>query len=123
MRAALDAATKEADAMDEAKEPMDARERGQVRETLAALGIPPDAAVVLGIWPMADGRFEVHLSPAAFWRVVGRCRVVVQSTEQRDRPLPHAHRFTSGRLDFVTFSVAAVLPPGTLTPGYAQRLT
>jgi hypothetical protein len=95
----------------------------RVRETLAALDIPRDAAVVLGIWPMADGRFEVHLSPAAFWRVVGRCRVVVQSTEHRERPLPHAHRFTSGRLDFVTFSVAAVIPPGTLTPGYAQRLT
>ena len=109
--------------MAEDMEHADALGRAAVRETLAALGIPPDAAVVLGIWPMADGRFEVHLSPPAFWRVVGRCRVVVRSTEQHDRPLPHAHRFTSGRLDFVTFSVAAVLPPGTLTPGYAQRLT
>ena len=98
-------------------------DREMVRSTLAALAIPRDTSVVLGIWPMADGRFEVHLSPAAFWRVVGRRGLVVQSTEHRDRPLPHAHRFTQGRLDFVTFSVAAVIPPGTLTPGYAQRLT
>ena len=94
-----------------------------MRETLAALDVPRDAGVVLGIWPTDDGRFEVHLSPAAFWRVVQRRSVVVQSTEDRDLPLPYCHRFTSGRLDFVTFSVAAVIPPGTLTPGYAQRLT
>jgi hypothetical protein len=100
----------------------DELDREVVRETLQALDIPRDAAVILGIWPMA-GRFEVHLSPAAFWRVVGRLGIVVQSTEYTELPFPHCHRFAYGRLDFVTFSLAPVIPPGTLTPGYAQRLT
>jgi hypothetical protein len=103
-----------------------AAENGQherLREALAALAIPPDATVVLGVFPTDDGRFEVHLSPAAFWRVVGRLGLVVRSTEHHDRPLPYTHRFTRGPLDFVTFSGTAVVSPGTLTPGYAQRLT
>jgi hypothetical protein len=78
--------------------------------------------VILGIWP-GDGRFEVYLSPAMFWRVVRRLETVVQSTEYPELPFPHCHRFAHGRLDFVTFSLAPVIPPGTLTPGYAQRLT
>jgi hypothetical protein len=108
-----------ADGVRQADEP----DRGAVRETLVALAIPRDPVVVLGIWPLADGRFEVHLSPPAFWRVVARQGLRVRSTEDRGLPLPHAHRFTHGRLDFVTFSVTAVLAPGTVTPGYAQRLT
>jgi hypothetical protein len=90
---------------------------------LERLGIPRDPAVVLGVWPCVGGGVEVHLSPAAFWRVVQRRGVAVTSTERPDLLLPHDHRFCEQGLEFFTFSVAPVLRPGVLTPDYALRLT
>jgi hypothetical protein len=78
---------------------------------------------VLGIWPQPDGRTEVHLSPGIFWRVIQRFHFPVVSTERPDLLFPHCHRFRQGAVDFITFTVAPVLRPGTLTPGFALRLT
>ena len=94
-----------------------------MRRGLAELEVPLDAAVVLGIWPTADGGVEVHLSPATFWRVVGRLGLTITSTEHRELLFPHCHRFRHGGIECVTFSSEPVLGPGTRTPGYAMRLT
>jgi hypothetical protein len=95
----------------------------ELRRTLERLGIPVDAAAVLGIWTRTAGGVEVHLSPATFWRVVTRWSPAVTSTARPDLLLPYDHRFSDGGIEFLTFSVAPVLPPGVLTPGYALRLT
>jgi hypothetical protein len=94
-----------------------------LKATLERLGIPLDPAAVLGIWPRAAGGLEVHLSPATFWRVVKRRGLAVASADRPDLLLPFDHRFTADGVDCFTFSVAPVLPPGVLTPGYALRLT
>jgi hypothetical protein len=95
----------------------------ELRPLLERLGLPLDPAVVLGIWPRADGGVEVHLSPATFWRVVQRRGCAVTSTDRPDLLLPHEHRVREQGVEFFTFSMAPVLPPGVLTPGYALRLT
>ncbi len=99
-------------------------ERDELRALLTTLGIPLEAGAVLGIWPGAgEGALEVHLSPGTFWRAVKRGAPPVTSTEQRDLLFPHRHRFSRDGVDFITFSLEPVLPPGTLTPGFALRLT
>src|SRR5262245_41940918 len=95
----------------------------ELKQHLERLAIPLDPAAVLGIWPRAGGGLEVHLSPAVFWRVVSPHGLAVRSTERPDLLLPHDHRFTDHAVEFFTFSMAPVLPPGVLTPGYALRLT
>jgi hypothetical protein len=95
----------------------------ELKRHLERLAIPLDPATVLGIWPRDGGGVEVHLSPAVFWRVVKRHGLAVRSTERPDLLLPHDHRFTDAAVEFFTFSMAPVLPPGVLTPGYALRLT
>jgi hypothetical protein len=95
----------------------------ELRALLEKLAIPLDAAAVLGVWPTEAGGLEVHLAPATFWRVVERWRVAVTSTERRDWLLPYRHRVVLDGVEFLTFSATPVLPPGTLTPGFALRLT
>ena len=91
---------------------------------LTRLDIPQECSTVLGVWPdAAETGLEVHLSSAVFWRVVKRLGVSVTSAARPDLLLPHRHAFTREGVTFLTFSVDAVLPPGTLTPGYALRLT
>jgi hypothetical protein len=90
---------------------------------LAELGIPRDFAVVLGVWPRETGGLEVHLSPATFWRTVKRVGPAVCSTARPDLLFPHRHAFAHGGVEFFTFTVEPVLPPGVRTPGFALRLT
>src|SRR5437867_894007 len=97
--------------------------REALHALLAQLEIPRDFAAVLGIWACPGGEVEVHLSPGAFWRVVKRASPAVTSTEQPDLLFPHRHAFTRDGVEFFTFSVEPILPPGVLTPGYAVRLT
>jgi len=94
-----------------------------VRRVLAKLNIPRDYAIVLGIWRHADGRVEVHLSPATFWWTVQRMGLAVTSTELPYLLLHHRHAFAVDGIECLTFSAEPVLPPGVLTPGYALRLT
>jgi hypothetical protein len=98
-------------------------DREAVRRALAALEVPLEAGVILRIWPMAEGRVEVHLSPATFWRVVKRCGLLVASTEEPELLFPYRHRFSHSGVEFITFTREPVLPPGVLTPGFALRLT
>jgi hypothetical protein len=100
-----------------------AQRRDEVKAVLERLGVPLDPATVLGIWPRPGGGVEVHLSPATFWRTVKGRGLAVTSTERPDLLLPYDHRVTCDGLEVFTFSVAPVLPPGVLTPGYALRLT
>jgi hypothetical protein len=97
--------------------------RTELRALLEKLAIPLDPAAVLGVWPTEGDGLEVHLAPATFWRAVERWRVAVTSTERRDWLLPYRHRVVLDGVELVTFSAAPVLPPGTLTPGFALRLT
>ena len=101
-----------------------ATKRDRLHTRLAPLKIRIEAGSVLGVWPTEtpDG-IEVHLTPTAFWRAVKRFGPPVTSAERRDLPFPHCHRFTCEGVEFFTFSVASVLPPGTVTPGFALRLT
>jgi hypothetical protein len=98
-------------------------DREALRRALAALEVPLDAGMILGIWPVAEERVEVHLSPATFWRVVKRFGLLVASTEEPELLFPYRHRFHHGGVDFITFTREPVLPPGVLTPGFALRLT
>jgi hypothetical protein len=96
----------------------------EVAAVLAKLDIPNEFPSVLAIWTRwADGGVEVRLGATAFWRTVKRLGVAVTSAEPPDRLAPHRHRFTWDGVEFVTTSPEPVLPPGTLTPGYALRLT
>ncbi len=98
-------------------------EMGELRALLETLEIPVDLFSVLGVWPGSNGCLEVHLSPRAFWNVVKRIGGEVRSTERSDLLFPYCHRITLEGVEFFTYSVEPVLAPGTLTPGYALRLT
>jgi hypothetical protein len=99
-------------------------DRDDVQAVLARLEIVVESGGVLGVWPARAGRgLEIHLSPAAFWRTVKRFGPLVSTNEHGELLLPYVHRFTLEGIEFVTFSAMPVLPPGTLTPGYALRLT
>jgi hypothetical protein len=96
----------------------------ELAAVLAKLDIPNEFPAVLAIWPRwADGGVEVRLGATAFWRAVKRLGVAVTSEEPPDRLSPYRQRFTRDGVEFVTCSAEPVLPPGTLTPGYALRLT
>ena len=96
----------------------------ELAAVLAKLDIPNEFPSVLAIWPRwADGGVEVRLGATAFWRAVKRLGVAVTSAEPPDRLSPYRHRFTQDGVEFVACSAEPVLPPGTLTPGYALRLT
>ena len=96
----------------------------ELRAHLGTLGVPVEPGAVLGAWPRnADGGLEIHLSAGVFWRLVTRLRPVVSSTVEDALLFPHRHRFIHDGVEFVTFSAEPVLPPGTLTPGFALRLT
>jgi hypothetical protein len=97
--------------------------RETLQRVLAKLDIPRDYAAVLGVWPRRDGGVEVQLSPGTFWRTVQRAGLAVTSTEHPERLFPHRHAFAIDGIECLTFSAEPVLPPGVLTPGYAQRLT
>ena len=99
-------------------------EPSELRALLGTLRIPVEPGTILGVWPKdGDGAAEVHLSPGVFWRLVKRLGAAVTSTAEDTLLFPHRHRFTHDGVEFVTFSAEAVLPPGTLTPGFALRLT
>jgi hypothetical protein len=98
-------------------------ELDELRALLARLEIPAEIFSVLGVWQHAEGSPEVHLSPTSFWRLVKRVGAEVTSEERRDLLLPYCHRFTLEGVGFFTFSAEPVLAPGTVTPGYALRLT
>ncbi len=95
----------------------------ELRALLERLEIPVDLFSVLGVWPGSNGRLEVHLSPRAFWRVVKRIGGEVRSTARSDLLFPYCHRITLEGVEFFTYSAEPVLVPGTITPGYALRLT
>jgi hypothetical protein len=97
--------------------------RETLQRALAKLDIPRDYAIVLGVWPRADGVVEIHLSPGTFWRTVKRTGLAVTSTEHPDLLFLHRHAFAVDGVECLTFSAEPVLPPGVLTPGYALRLT
>lgn len=91
---------------------------------LAKLEIPLDGLAVLGVWPGAGpDALAIQLGSATFWRVARRAGQSVTSTERRDWLLPHRHVFTVDGVEFLTYTAEPVLPPGTVTPGYALRLT
>ena len=96
----------------------------ELAAVLAKLDIPREFPSVLGVWPRwTDGGVSVHLCAEAFWRAVKRLGEAVTTTETADLLAPYRHRFTRDGVEFVTCSTEPVLPPGTLTPGYALRLT
>ncbi len=95
----------------------------ELRALLETLEIPADLFSVLGVWPGSNERLEVHLSPRAFWNVVKRIGGEVTSQARSDLLFPYCHRITLEGVEFFTYSVEPVLLPGTLTPGYALRLT
>ncbi len=99
-------------------------ELDELRSLLAKLEIPSEGLSVFGIWRgRAAGGLGVHLSPAAFWRAVRRIGAEVTSEERNDLLFRFCHRFSLEKVEFFTFSAEPVLPPGTVTPGYALRLT
>jgi len=96
----------------------------KLRARLTRLEIPTEGCSVLGVWPgRTAGSLEVHLSPPAFWRAVKRAGAQVTSEARSDLLFPYRHRFTLDGVEFFTFTLQPVLPPGTVTPGYALRLT
>ncbi len=96
----------------------------ELRALLATLEIPAEGLSVFGIWRgRVEGGLGVHLSPAAFWRVVKRVGAEVTSEERHDLLFRFCHRFTLEKVEFFTYSSEPVLAPGTVTPGYALRLT
>lgn len=95
----------------------------ELRARFGRLGIPVEPGAVLGVWPNPDGGLEIHLSAGVFWRLVQRLGPAVSSTIEDALLFPHRHRFIHDGVEFVTFSAEPVLPPGTLTPGCALRLT
>jgi len=96
----------------------------ELRTLVAKLEIPTEVFSVLGVWRgCAEGSVEVHLSPTAFWRVVKRVGGEVTSEERKDLLFPYRHRVVLDGVEFFTFSAEPVLPPGTVTRGYALRLT
>jgi hypothetical protein len=97
--------------------------RETVRRLLAKLDIPRHYDFVLGIWPHADGRVEIHLSPEIFWRTVQRMGLAVTTTEHPYLLLDYRHAFTVDGFECLTFSAEPDLPPRVLTPGDALRLT
>jgi hypothetical protein len=118
-----DAAPRERDMGPGATGPGTDSTRETLQRVLEKLDIPRDYAAVLGVWPRADGRVEVQLSPGTFWRTVQRAGLAVTSTEHPERLFPHRHAFAIDGIECLTFSAELVLPPGVLTPGYALRLT
>jgi hypothetical protein len=96
----------------------------ELRSLLAKLEIPAEGLSVFGIWRgRTEGGLRVHLSPAAFWRAVKRIGAEVRSEERSDLLFRFCHRFSLERVEFFTFSAEPILQPGTVTPGYALRLT
>jgi hypothetical protein len=95
-----------------------------IRRLLAELQIPYEVGPVLGIWAAdtASG-WEVHLGPPTFWRLVTRLGVEVRSTVYPQLLHRHCHRLTHAGVDFLTYSAEPVLPPGSVTRGYALELT
>jgi len=98
-------------------------ELDRVRDLLDRLGIPAEGFSVLGIGPGAGGGLEVHLSWPAFWRAVKRLGAEVRSEAREDLLFPYRHRLVLEGVECFTYSREAVLPPGTVTPGYALCLT
>jgi hypothetical protein len=91
---------------------------------LEKLQIPLDGLAILGVWPgTTPGAAAIQLGSATFWRVARRAGLPVTSVERRDWLLPHRHAFTVDGVEFLTYTAEPVLPPGTVTPGYALRLT
>jgi hypothetical protein len=91
---------------------------------LAKLEIPLDGLAVLGVWPgPTPEALAIQLGSATFWRAARRAGFPVTSVERREWLLPHRHAFTVEGVEFLTYTAEPVLPPGTVTPGYALRLT
>ena len=95
----------------------------ELRALLARLEIPVEALSVIGVRRRLDGRVAIHLISAAFWRVVKRTGAEVMSEEQDDLHFPYRHRLVLEGVELFTYTSEPVLPPGTVTPGYALRLT
>ena len=90
---------------------------------MARLEIPVEALSVLGARQRPDGRVTVHLSSAAFWRTVKRVGGEVTTEAMDDLHFPYRHRLVLEGVELYTYTSDPVLPPGTVTPGYALRLT
>ncbi len=99
-------------------------ELADLRALLARLEIPTDGFSGLGVWRgRAEQEVAVHLSPAAFWRVVKLSGGEVKTEARCDLLYPYRHWITLEDVEFFTFSAEPILLPGTITPGYALRLT
>ena len=95
----------------------------EIRALLVRLEIPVEALSVLGVRRRLDGRVAIHLISAAFWRVVKRVGAQVTSEAQDDLHFPYRHHLVVEGVEILTYTSEPVLPPGTVTPGYALRLT
>jgi hypothetical protein len=95
----------------------------ELRTLLARLEIPVEALSVLGVRRRLGGGVTIHLLSTYFWRVVKRTGGQVTSEEQDDLHFPHRHRLVLEGVELLTYTSEPVLPPGTVTPGYALRLT
>ena len=95
----------------------------ELRALLARLEIPVEALSVLGVRRHMTGGVTVHLVSTYFWRVVKRTGAEVASEEQDNLHLPYRHRLILEGVELLTYTSEPVLPPGTVTPGYALRLT
>lgn len=73
-----------------------------------------------GMGELAEGAVRL---PEALRQHGEKLLAEVTSEERRDLLFPYCHRFTLKGLGFFTFSAEPVLAPGTVTPGYALRLT
>ena len=95
-----------------------------IRRTLAKLNLPMEGLTVLGVWPTGkNGGAAIQLGSTTFWGVVRRTGLPVSTTEREEWLLPYRHEVTLDGVECFTFSAEPVLPPGTLTPGYALGLT
>ena len=95
----------------------------ELRALLARLEIPVEALSVLGVRRRLGGGVTIHLVSAYFWRAVKRSGAEVTSEEQDDLHFPYRHRLVLEGVELFTYTSEPVLPPGTVTPGYALRLT
>ena len=95
----------------------------EIRALLVRLEIPVEALSVLGVRRRLTGGVMIHLVSAYFWRVVKRTGAEVASEEQDDLHFPYRHRLALEGVELLTYTSEPVLPPGTVTPGYALRLT
>ncbi len=95
----------------------------ELRALLARLEIPVEALSVLGVRRHLTGGVTIHLVSTYFWRVVKRTGAEVTSEEQDDLHFPYRHRLVLEGVELLTYTSEPVLPPGTVTSGYALRLT